>query len=438
MSDQDAIIVDRGAESAEARATMAKVAWRLLPFLILCYVVNYLDRVNVGFAALTMNRALGFTATVFGLGAGVFFIAYIAGEVPSNLLMQRFGARRWIARIMITWGIISGLMATVSGEASFYGLRFLLGLAEAGFFPGIILYLTWWFPSEYRGRIIGLFMVAAPLSGVFGAPVSGLLLGLDGVAGLQGWQWLFILEALPSVAIGFAVLGFLTDRPDQAHWLAPAERDWLSRRLTAEQTVRERTTHLSLRQVLRDRRVLALGVVYAGAALANYGLSLWTPQIIKAFGGVSNLQTGFLTAIPYLCASVGMILWTRHSDRTRERVWHVAGAGLLTCAGFLACSVLQNPAAIMVALCFAAIGSFSLVSSFWTLPTAFLSGTAAAAGLALINAIGSLGGFFGPYIIGALRDSTGDFSLALLPIAAGPLLSAIIVVVLGRGPVAEA
>ena len=433
MPEPAAITVDR----IDTQATMAKVARRLLPFLILCYVVNYLDRVNVGFAALTMNRALGFTATVFGLGAGVFFIAYIAGEVPSNLLLQRFGARRWIARIMITWGIISGLMATVSGEASFYTLRFLLGLAEAGFFPGIILYLTWWFPSEYRGRIIGLFMVAAPLSGVFGAPVSGLLLGLDGVAGLQGWQWLFILEALPSVLIGFAVLRFLTDRPDQAQWLEPAERDWLSQRLTAERAVREQTTNLTLRDVLRDRRVLALGVTYAGAALANYGLTLWTPQIIKALGGLSNLQTGFLTAIPYICASAGMIAWTRHSDRKRERVWHVACAGFLTYAGFLACSVLQNPVAIMVALCFAAIGSFSLVSSFWTLPTAFLSGTAAAAGLALINAIGSLGGFFGPYIIGAIRDSTGNFSLALLPIAAGPLLSAIIVLALGRGPVAE-
>jgi ACS family tartrate transporter-like MFS transporter len=431
-------LTEAPADTAAVRATMAKVARRLLPFLILCYVVNYLDRVNVGFAALTMNRALGFTSTVFGLGAGVFFVAYIAGEVPSNLLMQRFGARRWIARIMITWGIVSGLMATVSGEASFYTLRFLLGLAEAGFFPGIILYLTWWFPSEYRGRIIGLFMVAAPLSGVFGAPVSGLLLGLDGVAGLQGWQWLFILEALPSVLIGFVVLWFLTDRPEQAKWLASNERAWLGERLARERAAREQATDLSLREVLRDRRVLALGVVYAGAALANYGLSLWTPQIIKAFGGVSNLQTGFLTAIPYLCASVGMILWTRHSDRSRERVWHVACAGLLTCAGFIACSVLQNPAFIMVALCFAAIGSFSLVSSFWTLPTAFLSGTAAAAGLALINAIGSLGGFFGPYIIGALRDSTGNFSLALLPIAAGPLLSAVIVLAMDRGPVAVA
>jgi MFS family permease len=422
--------------SPTEQATMGKVARRVMPLLMASYVVCYLDRVNVGFAALTMNQALGFSATVFGLGAGLFFIGYIAGEVPSNLMMQRFGGRRWIARIMITWGIASGVMAAVSGETSFYVVRFLLGLAEAGFFPGVILYVTWWFPADYRGRIIGLFLFAAPLSSVIGGPLSGAVLGLDGIGGLAGWQWLFILEALPSVLVGIAVLCFLTDRPAEASWLQPAERTWLGERLARERTIKEQTGgDFSIGKAFVHPRVWALGIAYIGGTLTNYSLFLWTPQIIKAFGGLSNFQTGLLNMIPFICGGIANIVVCRHSDIKRERLWHVVGSALLTSVGFAACalcSFLEAPVLMMVALCVAAFGSFGLVSSFWLLPTAFLVGTGAATGLALINCIGNFGGFLGPYIIGILRDLFGNFAIALLPIAVGPLVSAAIILCLRR------
>ncbi|MFC7398117.1 MFS transporter [Chelatococcus sp. GCM10030263] len=426
---------DAAAVGVDERALMRKAAMRMLPLLFICYIANYLDRVNVSFAALTMNRDLGFSATVYGLGAGVFFIAYLLGEVPSNLIMQRVGARLWIARIMITWGIISGLMATVSGETSFYILRFLLGFAEAGFFPGILLYLTWWFPAAYRARIISMFMAAAPFAVVIGSPISGFVLRMDGIAGLHGWQWLFILEAVPSVVLGVFVLVYLIDRPDQARWLKPAERTWLAERLAFERQEREKVVKWSIWQAMSHPLMLALTLAYTGAAITNYGLSLWTPQIVNAFGSLSTVEVGFIAALPYLCATVGMILWNRHSDKTRERRWHVACAALLTAVGFAGCTVLAAPTLIVGSLCVAAIGSFSLVSSFWTLPAAFLSGTAAAVGFAMINAVGSgIGGFAGPYVIGLLRDRTGSFSMALLPIAIAPVITALIVLGVTRRP----
>ncbi len=424
------------AGDAQERALLNKVAARLLPLLFVCYIANYLDRVNVSFAALTMNQDLGFTASVYGLGASVFFISYLLGEVPSNLIMQRVGARLWIARIMITWGIISGLMATISGTTSFYTLRFLLGLAEAGFFPGIILYLTWWFPSVYRARVVGMFMAAAPFAIVVGSPISGFVLGMDGVGGMHGWQWLFILEAVPSVVLGFLLLTYLTDRPEQARWLTASEQAWLAQRLAHERAEREKAIQWGVFEALLHPRILILIVAYMGAAITNYGLSLWTPQIVKSFGGLSNVQVGFIAALPYLCATVGMILWNRHSDRTRERRWHVACAALLTAVGFAGCTVTHTPVLVVLSLCLAAIGSFSLVSSFWTLPAAFLSGTAAAAGFAVINAVGSgVGGFVGPYVIGVLRERTGSFEIALLPIAIAPVITALIVLFAVRRPV---
>jgi ACS family tartrate transporter-like MFS transporter len=424
---------DATAVGVDERALMKKAALRLLPLLFLCYIANYLDRVNVSFAALTMNHDLGFSATVYGLGAGVFFIAYLLGEVPSNLIMQRVGARLWIARIMITWGIISGLMATVSGETSFYILRFLLGFAEAGFFPGILLYLTWWFPSAYRARIISMFMAAAPFAVVIGSPISGFVLRMDGIAGLHGWQWLFILEAVPSVVLGVFVLVYLIDRPDQARWLKPAERTWLAERLAFERQEREKVVKWGIWQAMSHPLMLALTLAYTGAAVTNYGLSLWTPQIVNAFGSLSTVEVGFISALPYLCATIGMIVWNRHSDKTRERRWHVACAALLTAVGFAGCTVLTAPTLIVGSLCIAAVGSFSLVSSFWTLPAAFLSGTAAAVGFAMINAVGSgIGGFAGPYVIGLLRDRTGSFSMALLPIAIAPVITALIVLIVTR------
>jgi MFS transporter, ACS family, tartrate transporter len=411
---------------------MMKAALRLLPLLFICYIANYLDRVNISFAALTMNAEFGFTASVYGLGAGVFFIAYLLGEVPSNLIMQRVGARRWIARIMVTWGVVSGMMMLVQGAKSFYFLRLLLGLAEAGFFPGILLYLTWWFPSAYRARITGIFMAAAPFAVVVGAPISGLVLGMDGVAGLRGWQWLFLLEAVPSVILGVLLLVILVDRPEQARWLSPSERAWLAERLAREQAERETVVQWGVLQALLHPRMLALIVAYTGAAATNYGLSLWTPQIVKAFGGLSNVQVGFISALPYLCATVGMLFWNWHSDLKRERKWHVACAALLTAVGFGGCTVLSEPVLVLASLCVAAVGSFSLVSSFWTIPAGFLSGSAAAAGFAVINAVGSgIGGFAGPYVIGVLRESTGSFAIALVPIAIAPVVTALIVIAVG-------
>lgn len=426
------------AGDAWVRTLLNKVSVRLLPVLFVCYIVNFLDRVNVSFAALTMNHDLGFTASVYGLGAGMFFISYLLGEVPANLIMQRVGARLWIARIMITWGIISGLMATISGPRSFYALRFLLGAAEAGFFPGIILYLTWWFPSVYRARVVGVFMSAAPFAIVFGSPISGYVLGFDGLGGLRGWQWLFILEAVPAVLLGFFLLWYLCDRPEQANWLTEQEKSWLGRRLADERAEREKSIQWGVREALMHPRMLMLIVAYMGAAMTNYGLSLWTPQIVKGFGGLSNVEIGFIAAVPYLCAALGMIAWNRNSDRLRERRWHVTCAALLTAVGFFGCTLTRGPLPVMLSLCLAAIGSFSLVSTFWTLPAAFLSGSAAAAGFAVINAVGSgVGGFASPYIIGMLRDRTGSFEIALLPIAIAPVITALIVAFLARRPITD-
>jgi len=306
--------------------TMRKVSLRLIPFLIICYFVAYLDRTNVGFAALTMRQDLNISATAYGLGAGIFFLSYFVFEVPSNLALERFGARKWIARIMISWGILSGCMAFIGGEWSFYIVRLLLGAAEAGFFPGIIFYLTLWFPSVYRARIVGMFMAAIPGSTVFGAPLSSALLYLDGVAGLKGWQWMFILEAIPAIILALVVLKFLTDRPSEAHWLRPEEREWLSGRIEAEARQRVAARHFSIGQALTNGRVLALAFVYFGAVATNYGISFWLPQIVQDFGGLSKLEVGLITAMPYAVGLVGMVWWGRRSDAKLERKGHAAFA----------------------------------------------------------------------------------------------------------------
>src|SRR5258707_6289708 len=372
-----------------------------------------------------MNADLKFTPLIFAWGAGIFFIGYFIFEVPSNLALERFGASRWIARIMVTWGIISALMATVSGEWSFYILRFLLGVAEAGFFPGIILYLTYWYPAEYRARFMAAFAVAVPLSTVIGAPISGLLLGLDGVMGLKGWQWLFVLEGIPSVVLGIVTWFYLTDRPEKADWLTKEQKAWLAAKLQAEVATKQAAQHLTLGQALSSPKVITLSLVYFGFVGALYGMQFWLPQIVKAFG-LTNAQTGFVTAIPYLFGTIAMILWARHSDATRERGAHVGGPLLLTAAALATSSSITDPAITMVVLTVAAIGIFCTFAVFWTLPTAWLSGTAAAGGIALINSIGNLTGFGGPYLIGWVKEATGNTSTGLLvlsplPLAAGPL-----------------
>jgi D-galactonate transporter len=407
-------------------STIRAISWRLIPFLVLAYFLSYLDRVNLGFAALTMNKELNFSPTIFSWGAGIFFIGYFLFEVPSNLALEKFGASRWIARIMITWGIISALMALVSGVWSFYGVRFLLGVAEAGFFPGIILYLTYWYPAKYRARFLAAFAIAVPVSTVIGAPISGLLLGLDGAMGLQGWQWLFIIEGVPSVLLGLVTWFYLTDRPAKADWLTAEQKAWLAAQLDSETAAKQAASHLTLGQALASPKVIALSLIYFGFVGALYGMQFWLPTIVKAFG-FSNAQTGFVIAVPYLFGTVAMILWARHSDATRERVFHVGAPLLLTAVALGICGYVSDPMTTMVVLTVAAIGVFCTFGVFWTLPTAWLSGTAAAGAIALINSIGNLAGFAGPYLIGWVKESTGSTSTGLFVLAALPLIGGLLV-----------
>jgi MFS transporter, ACS family, tartrate transporter len=409
--------------------TIGKLSARLVPFLIVCYFVAYLDRVNVSFAALTMNKDVGLSASAFGFGAGIFFLAYFLFEVPSNLFLERFGARKWIARIMFTWGLLSGAMAFVVGEYSFYTLRALLGVAEAGFFPGIIFYLTLWFPAVYRARIIGYFMAAIPLSTVIGAPMSGFLLGMDGVMGLKGWQWLFIIEAAPALVLSVVVYYYLPDRPADATWLQPQERAWLVGRLEEERRRRESVRHYSVTEALLNPKVLALSAVYFGCVAVNYGLSFFLPQIVKEFG-VSNLQAGFISALPYAVGLIGIVWWGRRSDRLLERRFHLAFPLFLASAGIGLSTALDDPTLKMIALSIAGFGIFANLPVFWTFPTAFLSGAAAAGGIAMINSIGNLAGFGGPYAMGRLRDFTGTYTMGLLSLSVVGLIATVIVLVL--------
>jgi len=426
-------------------STLAKVTKRLVPFLIICYFVAYLDRVNVGFAALTMNQDLGLSQTAFGFGAGIFFIAYFIFEVPSNLLLERFGARKWIARIMLSWGILSGLMAFIpdigrvtglGNENSFYLIRVLLGAAEAGFFPGIIFYLTLWFPAEYRARIVGYFMAAIPLSTVIGAPISGLLLNLHGGLGLAGWQWLFVIEAVPAIILAGVVFFYLTDRPADAAWLAADERQWLAERLTLEQRQREAVHEFTVAQALINPRVIGLSLVYFGAVATNYGLGFFLPQIVKAFG-LTTFMTTVVSATPYAVGLVAMVWWGRRSDRVAERRFHTAFPLFVAAAGIAVSTALDDPTLKMLSLCVAGFGIFACLPVFWTLPTAFLSGAAAAAGIAVINSIGNLAGFAGPFAMGWIKDHTGSYAGGLLLLSGLGIIAMGTVLTLGHDDALE-
>ena len=422
----------------EARqSAIAKAARRLIPFLCLCYAVNFLDRVNVGYAALAMNADLGFTPAIYGTGAGIFFVGYILFEIPSNLALQRFGARIWIARIMISWGLIATAMALVSGETSFYVMRFLLGVAEAGFFPGIILYLTYWFPARERARIVALFMAATPLATMVGGPVSGALLEFNGLFGLKGWQWLFIVEGLPAIVLGVIALRVLDNRPEEANWLSKGERQALSQVLAAEAEAARTTGYAELGQALTRPRVLALGLLYFCIVIGFYGISFWMPQVIQTYG-LNPLEIGFLTAIPYFFAAIAMVLWGAHSDRTGERIWHVALPLFLAGAAFAWSAATLPLALILVALTLATIGTYAAIGTFWSLPTSILTGTGAAAGLALINSMGNTGGLVGPPIIGAIKQGTGSFTAALLFLAGALVIGALIALMFGRAQRARA
>jgi MFS family permease len=411
---------------------MRRVSWRLIPFLLAAYLVCYIDRVNVGFASLQMNKAVGIDPKTFGLGAGIFFVGYFLLEVPSNLALQRFGASRWIARIMVSWGLLSGACALIGGPISFLVLRFLLGAAEAGFFPGVILYLTYWFPSEYRAKIVGVFMVAIPVAGLLGSPLSGAILGMDGVLGLGGWQWVFILEALPAILLGLFSLVWLADRPEHAGWLTPEQRAWLAAKLDDERRRTAKVRQLSVWKVMVNRHVLIMALVYSGAAGASSAMAVWQPQVIKAFG-LSNLQTGFLNAVPYAVAAVLMVLWGRSSDRSGERVWHNAlpmGWLALALVGTFWASSLWT---LLPLLTLVLAGTYASKGPFWALTSEWLAAPVAAAGLAQINALGNLSGFFCNYLIGWIKDATGSFPLAIMPIAALAATGTVCVLVLGRG-----
>jgi MFS transporter, ACS family, tartrate transporter len=419
-------------------ATMRRVIVRLVPFLMLCYFCALLDRVNVGFAALQMNKDLGLTPAMFGFAASLFFVSYFLVEVPSNLALQKVGARRWIARIMITWGLVTMGMALVTGPHSLYVMRFILGAAEAGFFPGAILYLTYWLPSAYRARIMATFTVSIPLATFLGSPLSVTLLELDGTVGLKGWQWLFVLEGLPTVLLGVACLFVLTDRPRDARWLGEAERSWLVGRLDEEAARRKPIGHLSLWQLLRNRYFLTMALVCSGASATGSVLSVWQPQMIKAFG-LTNLQTGFVNAIPYGIATVLMVLWGRHSDRRGERRWHTAIPLLLAAFGLSYLNIAGGIATAIVAVTFALVGAYAFKGPFWALSAGWLSPGTLAAGLAGINAISNLiGGGLMVNVVGLVKDATGSFPLGMLPVAALDAAAALSVVLISRAHAREA
>jgi ACS family tartrate transporter-like MFS transporter len=411
---------------------LKKITLRLIPFMFVLYIVAYLDRVNVSYAALQMNDALGFSSQIYAIGAGIFFIGYFLFEVPSNLMLHRVGARLWIARILVTWGILSSAMMFVKGIVSFYVLRFLLGVAEAGFFPGMILYLTYWFPLQSRGRAVARFMTATAIAGAIGSPISGLLLEMKGIGGLDGWQWLFLIEGIPAVLLGFVTLVYLPDGPGKAKWLNSEEKKWIAETLDRER--QQTATHgdHSMRDALRSARVWTFAAIYFAVIMSFYGITFWLPQIVKAFSGATNLVVGAISALPWIAATVGMVLISRNSDATRERRRHVALAAVGGSVGLVAAGLLQNPALELAALALAAVGIWGTLGPFWALSSESLAGTGAAAGIALINSVGNLGGFLGPYLVGWIRDRTSSFAIALVVLAMFPLAGALITLLSSR------
>jgi len=424
--------IDTAPDQSLGERTLRHVRWRLLPFLGLLYIVSYLDRVNVSFAKLTMNAAIGIDDATYAFGAGIFFIGYFLFEVPSNLILERVGARRWIARIMITWGLVSAGTAFVTGSTSFVAMRFLLGLAEAGFFPGILLYLTYWFPARERARVVGLFMTALPLSGLIGSPLSAALMRIE-TAGLMGWQWMFIFEGLPAILLGLVCLVILPDEPRNAGWLGRDEREWLESTLTAEREAVATGGHVTLRAALVQPRVWALALAYFGVVLALYGFNFWLPSLISAHG-VALQYTGWIAALPFLCGAPFMVWWGRRSDRLGERRRHLIAVALLGFAGFAAASTFQSLPGQILCICIAAMGVYASFPILWTFPTTFLAGTAAAAGLAVINSFGNLAGYLGPQVVAWLTAGSGDYRRALLALGLSMLTPAIVVLGLRSKP----
>ena len=395
-----------------AAVTLRKITWRLIPFLFVLYVIAWLDRVNVGFAGLQMNTDLGFSSTVFGFGSGIFFLGYCLFEIPSNIILERVGARLWISRIMVTWGLISAGMLFVRTPATFYLLRFLLGVAEAGFFPGVIYYLSLWYPTAHRARAIAAFMTAVPVTGLIGGPLSEALLELDGLHGLAGWQWLFLLEGLPAVILGTSVLFYLKDRPETTHWLTPAERDWLVETLAAER--KACLPRPNIRVALTDKTIWNLGIIFLLVAAGFYGYSFWAPLIIKSLTGLSNFKVGLVLGAISSVTIVGMLLNSYHSDRTGERAIHIAVPLSVMAIGLVGCALLRQPVLAIIALALVPLGHCASYGPFWSMPTQFFTGPAAAAGIALVTMIANVGSFAGPTLIGIFKAYTGTHTGAFL------------------------
>jgi MFS transporter, ACS family, tartrate transporter len=407
------------------QSTMRKVYLRILPFAVLTYFFCYLDRINVGFAALTMNKEIGLDAAWYGMAAGAFFWGYVLFEVPSNIILEKLGARLWIARIMVTWGIISGATAFATGPYSFMAIRFLLGLAEAGLFPGFVLYFTYWFPDRHRARINAGFTLALPIAVASGAPISTALLGLDGLWGLRGWQWLYVVEAIPTILIGISVLFYLTDRPSVAHWLSREEREWLSGRMAYERRQIEVQHGLGMLRAFFDPKVIMLSLNYMGIVTASLGMLLFVPQIIKELG-VSNMQVGWLTMIPYIAGAISMVFCGWLSDRIGERRWSLFTTCVISTLGLVMAGMTIGTWWSLAGITIAAIGFYGTKGPFWSMPTMFLTGSAAAAGLAWINSLGNLGGFFGPTLVGWAKNLSGSFAGGLYALALCALVSAVV------------
>ena len=423
-----------------AAPLIAKLLWRLLPFLFLLYVVAYLDRINVGFAALQMRQELRFSDDVYGIGSGIFFAGYFLFQLPSNLALQRVGARRWIGLLMILWGCISASNMFVTTPHSFYALRFLLGAAEAGFFPGMILYFRSWFPAEARARVVALFMTAGPVSGIIGGPISGALLGLHHLHGLSGWQWLFLLEGSPAILLGVLTFFAITDKPAAATWLSPDERAWLANTLQQEDAAAAAQAPVAVNsksaayEAFLNPRMWLFAFVYFGLNTCAYGVSLWLPVALRSLTGISNFRLGLLSTIPYATAAIVMVLVGMHSDRTGERRWHVATAALLSAIALCFAGYAANIVWLVVAFSVAMIGVQSMNGPFWDMPSKLLSGAAAAAGIALINSVGNLGSGFGPYWIGHLRNASGSFRAGLLSVAAILTVASVVTLIASHPP----
>jgi MFS transporter, ACS family, tartrate transporter len=428
-SSDSAYAVGATANVPISAVTLRKVTWRIIPFLFILYVIAWLDRVNVGFAGLQMNADLGFSSTVFGLGSGIFFLGYCLFEIPSNIILERVGARLWISRIMVTWGLISAALMFVRTPAAFYLLRFLLGVAEAGFFPGVIYYLSLWYPAAHRARAIAAFMSAVPVTGLIGGPLSGALLELDGLHGLAGWQWLFLLEGLPAVILGTSVLFYLKDRPETTQWLTPAERGWLVGTLAAERKACE--LRPNIRVALTDLTIWKLGFIFLLVAAGFYGYSFWAPLLIKSLTGLSNFKVGLVLGAISAVTILGMLLNGYHSDQTGERAIHTAVPLFVMGVGLIGSALLHQPVLAIIALALVPLGHCASYGPFWSTPTQFLTGQAAAAGIALVTVIANVGSFAGPTLIGVLKAKTGTHTVAFALLGGLAIIAALLALKLG-------